>query len=168
MQFVEQLGEPVLIALYQYWSDRRDGRKAPGRADIDPIDIPGLLPHVSLADVLDGGARYRIRLAGTKIEERFGCSLTNSIVDEVMHGPYLDYVQGLLRKLVRDCAPLYSESSFEPGRTRRLRVKRLMLPLSNDQASVDMILTGMIYVPSHPNDRSTVLRSLDHFMPPSE
>lgn len=167
MQIVEQLGEPALIALYQYWTEKCEARRAPRRADIDPVDIPDLLPYISLTDVLDGGARYRIRLAGTKVEERFGCSLTNRMFDEVMHGPYLDYVQGLFKKLLRDCAPLYSESSFAPRRTHELRVKRLALPLSDDQKTVNMILCGMIYVADRPNDRSTVLRSLNHFMPPA-
>lgn len=168
MFLVEQLGEPILFALHQYWSAKCAGNKAPRRADIDPVDIPDLLPHVSLIEVLEDGERYRIRLAGTKVEERFGCSLTNRIVDEVMHGPYLDYLQGLYQRLLRDFAPLYSESSFEPDSTKKLRVKRLMLPLSNDQETVNMILTGLIYVPSSPNDRSTVMRSLDHFRPPKE
>ena len=167
MHLVDQIGDPELIELYRYWSEKCDGRRAPQRADIDPLDIPHLLPHVSLTEVLDGGARFRIRLAGTKVEERFGGALTNRIVDEVIHGPYLDHVQGLLRTLVGDFAPLYSESSFEPEQRHRLRVKRLMLPLSDNQQRVSMIFSGMIYVSNSPNDRSTVLHSLDHFRPPN-
>lgn len=166
MQISEQLGEPALIALYEYWLSKCEDRRAPCRADIDPIDIPDLLPYISLTDVLDGGERFRIRLAGTNVEERFGCSLTNRMFDEVMHGPYLEYLQNLFARLLRDCVPLYSESSFEPERTSELRVKRLALPLSDDQKTVNMILCGMIYVADRPNDRNTVLRSLDHFMPP--
>ncbi|NIA69832.1 PAS domain-containing protein [Pelagibius litoralis] len=166
MQFLNQLGEPLLVELYQYWLARCDGRRAPARADIDPIDIPKLLPYVTLTEVLGDGARFRYRLAGTKVEERFGCSLTNCFVEDLMQGAYLTYVQDLYKKLLASFAPLYSESSFGLDRTPTFRAKRLMLPLSDNQQSANMVLSGMLYVPADPNDRSTVLRSLDRFNPP--
>lgn len=165
MDLVEDLGEPVLVELYRYWVERCAGRRAPARSDIDPVDIPHLLPHVVLTEVIDAGARFRIRLAGTKVEERYGCIVTNRIIDEFIHGPYLDYLQGLYRKLLESFAPLYSESVFEPEKAQTLRAKRLMLPLSHDQQSVDMVLAGMIYEPSDPNDRTKVLHAINSFTP---
>lgn len=167
MLFVNQLGEPLLVELYQYWLARCDGRKAPARADIDPVDIPRLLPYITLTEVVREGPRFRYRLAGTKVEERFGCSLTNCFIDELMRGDYLTYVQDLYKQLLESFAPLYSESSFGMDEIPKFRAKRLMLPLSEDQKTANMVLSGMFYVPGDPNDRSTVLRSLDRFNPPT-
>ncbi len=165
MNPVKNLGEPVLVELYRYWVERCAGRRAPARADIDPVDIPHLLPHVLLTEVVDAGGRLRIRLAGTKVEERYGCALTNRLIDEILHGPYLDYLQDLYRKLLDSFAPNYSECLFAPDKVRTLRVKRLMLPLSDDQKTVNMVLAGMVYEASDPHDRSTVLHAIDHFTP---
>ena len=36
----------------QYWLEKKGDRPMPGRRDLDPIEMPGLLPHVILLDVL--------------------------------------------------------------------------------------------------------------------
>jgi hypothetical protein len=36
------------LDLYRYWDGRRNGRLMPARRDIDPVDFPALLRHVSL------------------------------------------------------------------------------------------------------------------------
>ena len=37
--------------LHDYWRTKLNGRQMPVRADIDPIDIPKLLPYVALIKV---------------------------------------------------------------------------------------------------------------------
>jgi hypothetical protein len=160
MAIVEALDEPLLAELYQYWSERRAGRSLPARADIDPVDIPHLLPHIALTEIVsppDGDEpRFRYRLAGTEIEERFGCPLTNRFLDELKEGDYLTYIQSLYRKLMTGMAPVYAESSFEAGDSNTLIAKRLMLPLSDDQDTVNMVLSGVVYRDSDPLHRATV------------
>jgi len=51
-----------------YWRRQSDGKAMARRADIDPTDIPKLLPHVMLVEVLPSG-RYRYRLIGTENAE---------------------------------------------------------------------------------------------------
>lgn len=157
----------MLAELHSYWSERCGTRKAPARADIDPIDIPQLLPHLALAEVehADDGETFRIRyrLAGTQIEERFGCSLTNRYFDELVEGPFMDYITGLYRRLLTEMAPQYSESSFGADIEESLLAKRLLLPLSEDEETVNMVLAGVVFVDGNPHDRKTVLRSHDHF-----
>jgi hypothetical protein len=47
------------------------GRALPSRSDIDPIEIPRLLPHIMLVDVMGPGL-YRYRLVGTEIATAMG------------------------------------------------------------------------------------------------
>ena len=161
MADVKSLDEPVLAELYRYWAERRGERSLPSRSDIDPVDIPHLLPHIALTEIVTepGGEepRFRYRLAGTQIEERFGCPLTNRFLDELKQGEYLTYVQSLYRQIMTDRAPIYSESSFEAGDTNTLLAKRLMLPLSDDQKNVNMVLSAVLYRDSAPHHRATVL-----------
>ena len=42
-----------------YWRRKSAGKAMPRRVDIDPLDIPKLLPDVMLVEVLPSG-RYRI------------------------------------------------------------------------------------------------------------
>jgi hypothetical protein len=172
MTFIESPGgeppdEPLLAELYAYWLQLRGDRIAPARSDIDPVDIPHLLPHIALTEIVDGdsgaGRRFRYRLAGTQIEQRFGCSLTNRYLDELKHGGYLHYIKGLYDRLIAEKAPVYSESSFKTGDADVLQAKRLMLPLSEDGETVNMVLAGVVYADSDPNDRTTVLGFQNRF-----
>lgn len=167
MTFAGSLDEPLLAELYGYWSNCRGERFAPARGDIDPVDIPHLLPHIALSEIVsDGdGRRFRCRLAGTQIEERFGCSLTNRYLDEVKYGRYHDYIIGLYERIIAEQAPIYSEGSFSDGDQNTLCAKRLMLPLSEDGETVTMVLAGIVYVASDPGFRTTVLRAQNEFHP---
>jgi len=167
MTFAASLDEPLLAELYRYWSDCRGERFAPARGDIDPVDIPHLLPHVALSEVGGGGRRlrFRYRLAGTQIEERFGCPLTNRYLDELKHGQYLDYIVALYERIIAEQVPIYSKNSFSDGDQNTLWAKHLMLPLSEDGIEVTMVLAGIVYVDSHPSHRTTVLSAQNQFYP---
>ena len=46
------------------WGGKLAGRSMAARADIDPVEIPSLLQHLMLVDVVANG-RFRYRLIGT-------------------------------------------------------------------------------------------------------
>ena len=50
--------------LYGYWRACAQSRAIPTRYDIDPVDIPHLLPGLSLLDTGDKLESLRYRLAG--------------------------------------------------------------------------------------------------------
>lgn len=54
-----------LHQLHAYWKSRCRDRQMPSRSDIDPIDVPTLLPCIFLVDVLNDPRDFRFRLAGT-------------------------------------------------------------------------------------------------------
>lgn len=169
MQSIENLDEPLLAELYSYWSARRREGGVPSRADIDPIDIPHLLPHLMLAEVVRGSGsngndfRIRYRLAGTEIEEHFGCPLTNRFLDDLVDERLADYVMGLYRGLMAEMAPLYNETLFGSNASESLRAKCLLLPLSDDQKTVNLVLAGSIISARNPTRRRTILLAQDDF-----
>ena len=66
---------PVNAKALAYWRARAAGRAMPARADIDPVDMRGFIANVGLVDVLADGREtpeFRVRLAGTAVEEVFG------------------------------------------------------------------------------------------------
>ncbi|SOE08334.1 hypothetical protein SAMN05877838_0045 [Hoeflea halophila] len=52
--------------LFDYWTEKRGQRTAPGRTDIEPAEIRTLLPHVFICDLTADG-QLNFRLAGTAL-----------------------------------------------------------------------------------------------------
>lgn len=118
----------------------------PARGDVDPIEIPKLLPYVMLVDVLPA-RRYRYRLIGTDNTEAQGVHATGSYLDEVLPGPgYKQHVLALYDECVHSRRPLYSECLFfslEDSPARQIKV--IFLPLSEDGAQVSQVLVIQVY-----------------------
>jgi hypothetical protein len=139
--------DPRLEQAYLYWRAKAAGRTMPSRADIDPIDIPKLLPDVMLVERLDDG-RYRYRLIGTENARAHGVNATGRFLDEVLPGPdYGAHVLALYDECVETRRALYSECLFfSPARREPERhTKVLFMPLSSDGETVSMIFVIQVF-----------------------
>ena len=77
---------PELARFLDYWLDRRGDKAMPGRTDIDPMDIPDLLPGICLLEagnLASPTCKIRFRLAGTRLREMVGYDVTGRCIDEV-------------------------------------------------------------------------------------
>ena len=117
MQPALPLRHDRLQRLLEYWHGKRDGKRMPLRAAVDPLDIPNLLPQLMLTEPIDGGADSRYRLVGTAVVEAAGMDFTGRCQSELLRqGPYRDYVLGLSRAVTQERRPLYAESSYRAHR----------------------------------------------------
>jgi hypothetical protein len=146
-------GSPITDARLQrgleYWRSKAEaaGRAMPRRADIDPGEIPKLLPDIMLIDVLPEG-RYRYRLIGTANAEAHGINAKGRYLDEVLPGPeYRAHVLGLYNECVEARRPLYSESMFisTGQRIAERTTKVLFLPLSEDGERVNIVMVLQVF-----------------------
>ena len=140
--------EPRLRDGFDYWRRKSAGKSMPNRGDIDPVEIPRLLPHVMLVDVLPSG-RYRYRLIGTENTEAQGVHATGRYLDEVLPGPaYKLHVLALYDECVQSCRPLYSECVFfsPSDRDPARQIKVIFLPLSEDGENVAQVLVIQMYL----------------------
>lgn len=131
-----------LRGLLAYWHGKQGNRAAPSRADIVPGEIKAILPRVFMIDVIGSPPRFRFRLAGTLVVDRFGEEITGRFVDELD----LDHRN---REIIADyseaaklCRPVCSRWDYTKQDGRMLRYERLLLPLSSDGRTVDMLLGG--------------------------
>src|SRR5262245_35504214 len=86
------ISDPRLLTGLEYWQAKAGAGGIMRRADLDPVEIPQLLPHAMLVEVLACG-RYRYRLIGTEIARAQGINATGCYVDEVVKGPeYKDHI----------------------------------------------------------------------------
>ena len=141
MQEMEKISFEELRELLDYWKDCRSDGEVPLRTDVDPIDIPQLLPHLCLVDVLDGGDDYKFRVVGTAVVDGIGEDWTGKTAREVeFDGRYPD-VSDQYRKVVETRAPVWADNDMNIN-DRRLRFEILILPLSDENGQVTKILCG--------------------------
>ena len=135
-----------MVEAHAYWRQKSEGRQMPRRADIDPIEIPKLLPDIMLIDVLPEG-RYRYRLIGTENTAAHGFSATGRYLDEVLPGEeYKAHILGLYDECVRARRALYSECLFLSQRRAPARhTKVLFMPLSDDGESVNIVFVVQVF-----------------------
>ena len=142
-----EASHPRFVDIFAYWRRKSPAGRLPGRQHLDPLEIPQLLRHVALYDVVrgDGALRFRARLVGTAAAEALGADNTGRFIDEIMpekaypdfHAAYSDVVQN--RRLHYWERPLpFANRDF-------LAIQRLALPLAADGAMVDVVLA--CYVP---------------------
>jgi len=103
--FRAQLIVPEQRQLYDYWLEKAAGRIMPERQDIHPADIPRLLPHLSLIEVLPEDGRCRIRLAGTRLRDVYDREITGLYIDDLEWGDKRDYWLAAFRRTIEERKP---------------------------------------------------------------
>jgi len=149
---IDRLDHPKLIQLYRYWDSKRAGRRMPSRSDIDPLEIPKLLPHLILLEVHRDPYRFRYRLAGSHIGLiRSGLrvrELTGHWLDDVDFD-FADKDEIMTRtiSLVERGEPAARQHPYAIQSHRHGLYRQVALPLSSDGVLVDMLLIGVVYEP---------------------
>lgn len=138
-EWLERAGENVR-ALYFYWRAKcRDGR-LPRRADIDPTEIPSLLPYLTIVEVVPDQRQYVYRLVGTKEVEIRGQDPTGKSVAEAYYGPSVEDSYASYERTVATAQPFYDDSPFQGPDGRYKDDEMLFLPLSEDGETVTRII----------------------------
>lgn len=126
--------------LYDYWRARRGDRRAPARADIDPLDLPDLLPGLWLIDVAADPIDFRIRLAGTGLYRIVGRDITGARFRDLFQGPEGAAIFDEYCGVVARWTPHFAVHTVRWANRDHVRYRRLALPLSSDGVRVDMLL----------------------------
>ncbi len=138
----------ALRPLYLYWIAARGEKLMPSRSDIDPITMPRpLLPNIILVDVIEVPLRFRYRVMGTAIADMLGEDWTGHFVDEVPN--ISPNAEEQYMKTVRNGEPSINVDEYErydPNLMQReiTRYEQLLLPLSNSNHAVSMLLGGTL------------------------
>jgi hypothetical protein len=134
----ERAGENVRQLYTYWWGKCRDGR-LPSRADIDPTEIPRLLPYLTIVEVVPDERRYVYRLVGTKEVEIRGQDPTGKSVAEAYYGPSVQEAFASYDRTI-DGRPHYDDSPFVGPDGRYNDDEMLFLPLSDDGEKVTRVL----------------------------
>lgn len=136
--------DPRLHALHAYWTAIRGQRRFPARADFDPIDIPDLLPYLSLVDVRPNGPRFVYRLAGTMVVDLLRREVTGLPVGTGVKPTELEAVLSRYRRVADDGVAIYHRDLMQEQANDHTGIDRLMLPMGDHDARVDLILSIVV------------------------
>jgi hypothetical protein len=125
------------LDLYRHWLGKSCGRVMPARRDIDPLDIPKVLPHIALVHKLDG--QFRFRLVGTDITKMIRRDLTGALCDSHA-GNAGAPLEGLAERVFATARPVFVIGFFKTGLRAIQNVSALFLPLSDDGTHVNMMV----------------------------
>jgi hypothetical protein len=138
----------TLSFVRDYWLTRRGGRSMPRRSDISPAQLKAQLPHILLADVIDGGADFRYRLVGTELLRFFYAEPSGKQISKVL-APFGEAtVEGTLasyRGVMERRAPVrITGAGAWYGQEPKL-FDAYLAPLSDDDVTINMILGTFVF-----------------------
>jgi CheY-like chemotaxis protein len=141
---------PILRRGYDFWLQKCAGRPFPDRADLDPVEIKDILPHLTIVEVTgsDARPRFRYRLVGTAVVDAVGRDRTGYFADEVLHTRQAEFLFGLWQEVCGSGCPIYAASAYDIESDDRafssdlgLSRERLLLPFSVQGDTVRQIVT---------------------------
>lgn len=135
----------ALRRLHDYWKSKLAGRPMPRRSDIDPTEIPALLPHISLIGVEEEPLRLFFRLIGTHITDSLGRNYTGLYFDEAYDEPMLGDLLRLYSIVLKSKAPVRHFGKALHSDKKHRDYESVHLPLSDDGRTVNIILVGQHY-----------------------
>lgn len=139
----------ALAFVRDYWHDKRGARSMPSRNDISPAQLKTQLPHILLADVIDGGIDFRYRLVGTQLRPFFLAEPSGKLISEVIAPFGESTVRETLdsyRSVIARRAPVrLTGAGSRYGQEPKL-FDALLAPLSDDDVAVNMIIGTFVFV----------------------
>ena len=128
------------LALYRYWSEKRGKRVMAARGDIDPAEIPALLPYISLVHKVEG--KFRFRLVGSEFARQFGRDLTGNVVGSNVSNTResIAALEAIGERVFANACPVFATGQHETKLGAFHHVSTLLLPLSDDGRCVNMII----------------------------
>jgi hypothetical protein len=135
----------ALKSLHTYWAAKKDARFAPPRSAIRLEELQPLLPMIALAEVAGASQRFHFKLFGTGLVEAYGEDVTGRFSDEIDLDWIGDRIHEEARNVVDERRISVARIRFvKTSDGRYLQYERVLLPLSDDGETVNMLLLGYV------------------------
>jgi hypothetical protein len=141
MAMMAERCRPGTLAVYRYWDGKRAGRLMPSRRDIDPVEMKPWLAQMQLVDVHHNPRRLVYRLVGELDVSFRGYNPTGRTVEECGIGLSLEETLKNYDVVITERRPLYDWSDYLSKSGYLKGQEGLLLPLSDDGETVNMVLT---------------------------
>ncbi len=133
----------VITEAMAYWERIRAGHPMPRRGDLDPVDIPTLLPFVMLVDVFTRPLDFKFRLIGTEIDAIIADDYQGRCFSSIPHMTIGNKIWADYDTVIRTHGPLTATVNYV-GADRYVRgVRHCLMPLSEDGKTVNMVFVAV-------------------------
>lgn len=137
------LEHAALRRLFDDWRARLRGRLMPARRDFDILDLKYIIGDLQLLQVERNPLRFRFRVHATNATARIGFDLTGRTVDDYPDPGYRRMVHNLYAGVVEARKPRRVLQARYELPTAILRWEGVILPLSDDGETVNMLMVGL-------------------------
>ena len=133
---------------YAYWVSKCIEERIPARQDINPVDIPRLMPHVVILDVRrEPDFDFRYRLLGTYVTEHLYSDHSGKWFSEITHQQPPSQIWQNCCEVATSGTPLMSNTPYVGPHKSFRDVEDIILPLSSDGEHIDSLLVFVCYIP---------------------
>lgn len=136
---------PETKAMLALWKEKMDGSDLPRRSDFSPLEMKNYLAYIYIIEVLDGGADFLVRLAGTALTGVFGEDFTGAkFSDPRLSGAA--WRLAIFRKAFDTLKPVSFRFRLGPVNSPRLVTENLILPVrdKNDGCIILMCVSILV------------------------
>jgi hypothetical protein len=112
----------------------------PSRAAFDPCEIASILPVISLIERVASN-EWRVRLAGTELERRWGRDLVGLSYAEVLSPQAVEVTHCEFDAICRQPCGSWSLRRLDLHSGRRLQTETLRLPLRDKKGEIGLIVS---------------------------
>jgi hypothetical protein len=145
--------DPILSSLWRYWDVKRGRRRMPLRREIEPGEIPRLLPHLQIVERVEGEG-FRYRLAGSATVQGYGFDPTGKFTHEILPPPRHRIASRHYSIVFDSGRALFARNSYVKDSYQTVIISRIILPLSLDGEGVGMLLLGHTFASPAPEEQS--------------
>ncbi|HUC60508.1 MAG TPA: PAS domain-containing protein [Alphaproteobacteria bacterium] len=153
---------PRLAAVLRYWNRKRGTRQMPARRDIDPVEIPSLLPVVLLAEI--DGAEARMRLMGEEAAHAFRRDVRGCSVRDFEFGAFTASWIEAFELVIASSAPAVAAGTCALD-AHPCRVETVLAPLADDAGALSHVFGGLVVRPVA-RDEPAPVKTLETYVLP--
>src|ERR1700732_4860267 len=143
MSIRDEIRVPKLVRLYDFWESKLNGRRYPSRDDIDPLELKFILGNIDLVEVAGDPVVFLFRLSGSENDRDEGFNMQGKTLDEYPLPEHREAVRKTYLRALSSGEPNYEELD-RMNEGKFVRYARLILPLSNDGTTINMLMMGRI------------------------
>lgn len=134
-----------LRGLLAHYLSLRQGRRAPRRSQISPLDFPQLLSSVFLYERTDDGADYHIRLAGEEVARMLQTTRAGSRLSEVFPADAMPLVAERFRHVSSTLSVMHNSGRVFQRLGGTGIGERIVMPLLDDMDEPRFLLGATVY-----------------------
>jgi len=133
-----------LARLYAYWRGKRGARAMPAWREFDPMELGFILGWLNVIEVHRDPLRFRFRVHGSMLVSYTGVEMTGRFLDEHPDPEHREFLERMWSDAVESREPQHGLHE-RTLKEERQRFESVLLPLSSDDITVDMLLVAARY-----------------------